>query len=496
MAVHIGACGTRVNGTERDLVVLGGGVTGLGVARLAARSGWSVTVIERDDLAAGASSATSHMLHGGLRYLEHGRFRLVREALSERMTVSRMAPALAKPVRFLVPLRRGDRVGPWKLRAGLVLYDLLAGRSGPSPHMMAGARQTLALEPSLEPEGLRGAGLYSDVVMDDARLAIAVARDAAAHGAEILTRAELVAARPEPGTGRQAVEVKQPRAGRVTTLKANLLVNATGAWSDRTRAALLGMLQPGSSDPPRLLRPSRGTHLVYPALTEGHGLVTLAGDGRVCFVIPFAGRSLVGTTEVETDSPPSDAQRRPSPDEIRYLAREVSRLVPEAGRAHPIAVYGGVRPLLAAEEKVGEASREHKIVDDGPLLTIVGGKYTTFRVMARDVMATAARKLKREFARDDAPAPLPAPLPDTTRDEELAAHAIQHEWALTLDDIVRRRSTRWLASDRGLAAARRMAPVLASRLGWSPAQEREEIERFETAVRDELMMLDRALAPH
>src|SRR5262249_59744139 len=130
----------------------------------------------------------------------------------------------------------------------------------------------------------------------------------------------------------------------------------------------------------------------------------------------------VGTTEIETDSPPSDAQRRPSPDEIRYLAREVSRVVPRAARAQPIAVYGGVRPLLAAEEKVGEASREHRIVDDGPLLTIVGGKYTTFRVMARDVMAAAARKLKRETARAGTPAAPRPPAPDGPRGDGLAKH--------------------------------------------------------------------------
>src|SRR5262245_22955544 len=223
-----------MTGPERDLLVLGGGVTGLALARLAARSGWSVSLVERDDLATGASSATSHMLHGGLRYLEHGRFRLVREALSERMAVGRMAPALAKPVRFLVPLRRNNRVGPWRLRAGLALYDLLAGRSGLSPHVMADAKQALALEPSLEPEGLRGAGIYSHMVMDDTRLAVAVARDAAAHGAEILTRTELVAARPEPSTGRQVVELKSRVPGTVRALKPLLLVNATGAWSDRT----------------------------------------------------------------------------------------------------------------------------------------------------------------------------------------------------------------------------------------------------------------------
>jgi len=486
-----------VTGPERDLLVLGGGVTGLGIARLAARSGWSVSVAERDDLATGASSATSHMLHGGVRYLEHGRFRLVREALAERMAVSRLAPALARPVRFLVPLRKGDRVGPFRLRAGLALYDLLSGRAGLSPHVLASARQAMALEPGLEPEGLRAAGIYSDVVMDDARLAMAVARDAAAHGAEILTHTELVAARPEPSTGRQVVELRARVAGGVRSLKPLLIVNATGAWGDRTRATLLGMLQPGRNDPPRVLRPSRGTHLVYPALTEGHALVTLAADGRVCFVIPFAGRSLVGTTEVETDSPPADGQRRPTPDEIRYLAREVARVVPGAARVHPIAVYAGVRPLLAAEERVGQASREHRIVDDGPLLTIAGGKYTTFRVMARDVFVTAARKLKRATPpADDAGASLPAPLADNIRDEDLAAHAIANEWARSLEDIVRRRSTRWLGDDRGLAAARRMAPVLAQRLGWDAAREKEEIDRFEASVRDELVMLDRALAAH
>ncbi len=480
---------------ERDLVILGGGITGLGIARRAARAGWPVTLLERDDLATGATSASSHMLHGGLRYLEHGRFSLVREALSERLAVLRMAPTLARPVRFMVPLRRGDRVGPLRLRAALALYDMLAGRAALSPHVMADARQARSLEPAVEPVGLRGAGLYSDVVMDDARLAVAVARDAAAHGAEILTRTELVAARPDPSTGRQVVEARRRETGETVTLRTRLIVNATGAWADRTRAVVLGMLQPGASDPPRLLRPSRGTHLVYPALTQGHGLVTLAADGRVCFVVPFAGRSLVGTTEVETASPPLDTQWRASADEIRYLAAEVARLIPAAARTHPIAVYAGIRPLITAEEGVGEASREHRIVEDGALLTVVGGKYTTFRVMAQDLLARAAVLLKRAVVPlDDASEPLPRPFADDTPDEAFAEYAIEHEWARTLDDLVRRRSTRWLADDRGLFAARRMAPVLARRLGWDAVRERDEIDRFEAALRDELMMLDRTLA--
>lgn len=478
-----------------DLVVLGGGVTGLAIARLAARSGWAVSLAERDDLGHGASSATSHMLHGGLRYLEHGRFSLVREALAERMTVSRLAPTLARPVRFLVPLRKGDRVGPLRLRAALALYDLLAGKNAPSPYVMADKRQALALEPGLERDGLRGAGLYADVVMDDARLNIAVARDAHAAGARLHTRTDLVAARPDAGRGTVHVELRHRDTGEVTSIETRLIVNATGAWADRTRAIVLGMMQPGSPDPPRLVRPSRGTHLVYPALTQGHGLVTLAGDGRVLFVVPFAGRSLVGTTEIEVPSPPSDADRRPSPDEIRYLAREVARVVPAAARTHPIAVYAGIRPLASAEEGVGEASREHRIAVDGALLTIVGGKYTTFRRMAQDLVVRAAELLKREvIPKDDFTDPLPAPLPDDTSDEAFAADAIEHQWARSLDDLVRRRSTRWLANDRGLGAARKMTPVLARALGWDADREKDEIDRFENAIRDELMMLDRALA--
>ena len=146
---------------------------------------------------------------------------------------------------------------------------------------------------------------------------------------------------------------------------------------------------------------------------------------------------------------------------------------------------------------MGEASREHRVVDDGAMLTIVGGKFTTFRVMARDLLAAAAKKLERSPApADDAPEPLPAPLPDGVGDAELAAHAVEREWALSLEDLVRRRSTRWLADDRGLAAVRRMAPVLARSLGWDAAREKEEMERFESTLRDELMMLDRALSPH
>jgi glycerol-3-phosphate dehydrogenase len=470
-----------------DLVVLGGGVTGLAVARLAARSGWSVALLERDDLACGASSTSSHMLHGGLRYLEHGHFALVREALAERATVARMAPALARPVRFLVPLLQGGRLRPWRLRAGLWLYDVLAGRQTLSARGWAAPRDALALEPGLSPAGLLGAGLYSDGVVDDARLAVAVARDAAAHGATILTRAELLVARPAAdGSGETVLSVRDRESREERELRCRALVNATGAWTDATRTELARSLVPGAPDPRALLRPSRGTHLVYPALTRGHGvLVIAASDGRAFFVVPFAGRSLVGTTEVETATPPAPDECAPSPDEIRYLAAELARVLPGSAAVRPLAAYAGVRPLLDSGGAVGSASREHRVVVEGPLVTIAGGKYTTFRLMARDALAAVAHLLRRDPATLAADAaPLPAPLPDAAGAAALGAHAAEHEFARSLGDVLRRRSTHWLDDDGGVSAAPEVAAALARRLGWSPEREREEIDRWESQVRD------------
>ena len=478
-----------------DVLVLGGGVTGVGVARLAARNGWSVALVERDDLASGASGASSHMLHGGLRYLEHGQFSLVREALAERGAVSHMAPALARPVRFVVPVHRGGRTPAWQLRAGLALYDLLAGRDAPSPHTMASATGALALEPALEREGLQGAGIYSDVVMDDAQLAVAVARDAAAHGAIILTRTELVSARPAAG-GAVEVAVRDLGGREERTFTARTIVNATGAWSDGTRRDLMRMLRPGTADPPPRLRPSRGTHLVFPALTRGHGIVArAASDGRVFFVVPFAGRSLVGTTEVETASPPLEHEARPTVAEVRYLLRETARVLPGAAGVAPIAVFAGVRPLLRSTQDVGGAPREHRAFSDGPLVTIAGGKYTTFRLMARSALTAAARILGRDPAAIiDSAAPLPAPLPAVADGAALGARAADEEFARSLEDALRRRSRHWLADDRGLGISGEVAGAMARRLGWSPERQRDEMDRYEASVCEEQAFLAQARA--
>jgi len=476
--------------TTYDAVVVGGGITGLGIARLAARNGLSVALVERGDLGSGASSASSHMLHGGLRYLEHGDFVLVSEALRERAAVSRMAPTLARPTRFMIPLYRGDRRPPWMVRIGLFAYDAFAGRSTFARHGMVRRPEALALEPDLAAEGLKGAGLYSDAVMDDARLAVAVGMDAAAHGAVLHNYTEAIGLRPSDPDHFEIL-ARDRLSGAEMALRARVIINATGPWGDRTRAALLGSLRPGNIDPAPVLRPSRGVHLVFPRLSRTHGILLFArSDGRVFFVIPFGEHSLVGTTEVEVISPLRDEDVRPSVEEIRYLRDELARVLPKAAEAPALAVLSGVRPLLASTGSISAATREHKVLDDGPMLTVVGGKYTTFRVIARDTVKALIDKLKRGGpAPRDSIAPLPR-LPEPTEAlEAFAEAAAQTTWARRVEDVIRRRSRLWLTPDRGRVAAPRVAAGLAKALGWSAERARAEQREYFASLEHEDRLL-------
>ena len=485
--------------TALDLIVIGGGISGAAVARLAARNGLSVALLEQGDLASGTSSATSHMLHGGLRYLEHGRFLLVRRSLAERAVVSRMAPPLVRPTRFLVPLHSGGRVGPRKLRLGLQAYNWLAARKGLAPPGWLGARAALALEPEMEGRGLLGAGAYSDTVMDDARLCVAVARDAAAHGAAVHTYREVVGARPGPPAGSPpaaTVEViaRDTIEGGEASFLARAVVIAAGPWSDGVRRLLWRALRPGSPEPEPILRPSRGVHLVYPPVTRGHALLLFAErDGRVFFVVPFGDRTLVGTTEVEVPPlPPRDAFRA-TLEEVRYLRAELERVLPGVKGVSPMALTSGIRPLVRSDSGVDRASREHLIVEDGPVVTLVGGKYTTFRPMARDVLARLAPRLGRAGrAFEDAAAPLPRPLEPSSAPAALADFAVREEFARRLEDVLRRRTPLRLALDRGRAASAAMVPVMAEKLGWSAERTKQETQSWEAALWEEESLLARA----
>ncbi|HEX7878483.1 MAG TPA: glycerol-3-phosphate dehydrogenase/oxidase [Candidatus Eisenbacteria bacterium] len=481
--------------TQTDLLILGGGITGAMTACLAARRGWSVTLLERGDLASGASGATSHMLHGGLRYLEHGRLGLVREALHERRFWLDRAPEFSRAVRFLVPLRRDGRVGTLKLRAGLWLYDRLAGSQNIEPASGHSSADIGRLEPSIDIASLSGGGAYTDGVVDDAGLAIALAREARAHGALIRTYREPISARRlDDGTfeltTRDSLAEDATRASDV--IHARVIVNATGCWSDATRAFLAAQL--GLPTPSPRLKPSRGVHLVYPALTRGHGILFFArSDGRVLFVVPFAGRSLVGTTEMPVDSPPTLEQQRPTRGEMAYLRRELANVIPESPGRRPLAVFSGIRPLMSNGKAVGRASREHHVSNEAGVISIAGGKYTTARVMANDVLEAAARQLGRSSdAGHDA---LPARVDrwqDGPDPVALADESINDLFARRLDDVMRRRSHLWLEDDRGLDRVGAVATAMGIRLGWSLARRNDEVDAYRGAVAAEQELIARS----
>jgi len=358
-----------------DIFVIGGGVNGTAVARDAAGRGLRVTLAEMNDLASGTSSASSKLIHGGLRYLEHREFALVRKALKERSTLIGLMPHIAWPMHFVLPHHAGLRPR-WMLRAGLLLYDNLAPLGG-----LARSRAIdLGTHPAgrlLKPEFTAGFE-YSDGWVDDARLVALNARDAAARGAEVLTRTRVLEAR------RRSVhwEVDIEREGRVETRTAWRIVNAAGPWAGRLSPHL---------GKPYDLRLVRGSHIVVPRL-DGHDqpYILQGHDGRIAFVIPYEQDfTLIGTTDIEQHGGPEEA--RCSPEEEAYLLDFVNEYL-----AHPIAAadivwrYAGVRPLLASEAAAAAASRDYELALDAggaPLLTVLGGKITTYRVLAEAVLA-------------------------------------------------------------------------------------------------------------
>ncbi|HYM80965.1 MAG TPA: FAD-dependent oxidoreductase, partial [Candidatus Limnocylindria bacterium] len=276
--------------------------------------------------------------------------------------------------------------------------------------------------------------------------------------------------------------------------QARLIVNAAGSWCDSVRMRLHRTLAPGVPDPAPLLRPSRGVHLVFPPLTRGHGLLMFApSDGRVFFAVPFAGHTLVGTTEIEVPSPVRCEDTRPSVEEVRYLRRALARVLPAQAQSPVVAVTSGLRPLLASDGGVDGASREHRVLEEGPVVTVAGGKYTTFRVMARDAVSLAARRLKRTQAPiQDSLEPLPRPLGAGHEVEALAEFAAGSEFARRIEDVIRRRTRLWLTPDRGRVAAPRVAAVLGRQLGWSPERARDELQAFHATLDEEDRLLARA----
>ncbi len=389
-----------------DLLVIGGGITGAGIARDAAMRGMRTAVVDAGDFGHGTSSRSSRLIHGGLRYLEHGWLRLVFEASRERRTLLHIAPHLVRPRAFTFPVHRGSRVRRWQISAAVWLYDLLALFRNAHHHRLLSRSGVLEIEPQLRDQDLTGGALYWDAQCDDARLVLATARSARRHGALAANYVRVVALEKAGGRVRGAT-VEDAFTGARTTVRAHVVVNATGPWSDTLRR----LDQPDAAP---LLRPTKGAHIAVPQARVGNtGAVTLTSpiDGRVMFVLPWGAVTIVGTTDTDTTESPDDVAA--TGDDVTYLLRSANAVFPNARlqTSDVLAAWAGLRPLLAdGGASTAAVPREHKIVESASgLLTIAGGKLTTYRSMAMEMVDEVAKRLRRLDGR-----PLPPRAPTDT----------------------------------------------------------------------------------
>lgn len=492
-----------------DFVVVGGGATGLGVAIDAAARGYGTLLLEQGDFAQGTSSRSTKLVHGGVRYLRQGNVSLVIDALKERGLLLRNAPHLVRNLPFVVP-NYDWWEGPF-YGIGLKMYDLLAGRQGFGRSRVLSKERTRELLPTIEPEGLVGGVIYHDGQFDDARLAVNMAQTAAEQGAVVLNYVEVTGLLRTAGGEVRGVRAVDRESGAEHEVEARVVVNATGPFTDRVRR----MDEPGARD---VIAPSQGVHIVLekeflPGDTAI--MVPRTDDGRVLFAIPWLDKVVVGTTETPVDDTPLEP--RPFREELDFLLEHAARyLTRDPSDADVLSTFAGLRPLVAGEgADTASLSRDHTLLISGSgLVTITGGKWTTYRRMAEDTVDQAATIAGVE----DRPCPtrelhIHGHHPDAGRFGELAQYgsdapavrelvrrdaalgealhprrptvaaevvwAARSEMARTVEDFLSRR-TRTLVLDAraAMGMAPRVAELMAAELGRGEAWRREQVRAF------------------
>lgn len=527
--------------TPYDLLIIGGGIVGAGCARDAAMRGLSVCLVEQNDLAFGTSSRSSKLVHGGLRYLEQGEFSLVFEAVSERRVLMDIAPHLVLPLGFLFPVYKKSRRGVFTINLGMWLYDGLSLFRTPRIHRNLSPADVEKEEPALDRAELRGAPLYYDCATDDARLTLENALDARRLGADVRTWTRVVGLSRDAAGRIDGARVRDVHSGEERTLAARAVVNATGPWTDSVRAM-------GEGKSP-LLRPTKGVHLVVDRerLPVQNAVVCFhPSDGRVLFAIPWGDRTYVGTTDTDYTGDPGAVAA--TADDVTYLLAAANSYFPGA-RLVPddvISTWAGLRPLIHEEGSASSVSREHEIlVDADGLVTIAGGKLTTYRKMAKEVVDRAVALLRLTGSLEGEPreahtarVPLPGgvgwpedddlervvkavaaagPVSDATArlfaqtygmrgtdvaalaaaDPDLAAPLVEgrpeilaqvdfgvtQELARTVADVMVRRTQLYYRDvDQGLGAAEAVAARMAGLLGWDGDRQRREVYAYQAEV--------------
>jgi glycerol-3-phosphate dehydrogenase len=478
-----------------DVLVIGGGITGCGVARDAAMRGLRVALVEREDFASGTSGRSSRLIHGGIRYLEHAQFHLVHEAIRERQILLSIAPHLVRPLAFTWPIYDGARIGKLKLAAGLFLYDLLAACRSRG-HRSLNVVATLQREPSLNSVGLRGSAVYYDAATDDARLTVANAIAAKELGAEVLTHSPVTRIIREGG---KAIGAMLGGATREREIRARTIINATGVWS--------ADLAEGNRAPAH--RGSKGVHIAVDRTRVGnHDALTLISpvDGRVMFCLPAGPQTIIGTTDTWTSESPVDVHAAEA--DVTYLLESANHYFPDAGLSPDdvISAWAGIRPLApGGSSNPSAVSREHSITaDSSGVITVTGGKLTTYRSMAAEIVDMVQRALGASVRR--APTDK-AELPGSDREHVLeklsrndvrlserlvdalpytGAHLVYGvtiEMARTLSDLlIRRTHLAFEMRDHAVSIAGRAADIVAALLGWNEETKNARVRDYQRDV--------------
>ena len=527
-----------------DVLVIGGGVTGVGAALDAASRGLKVALVEASDLASGTSSRSSKLIHGGLRYLEQYDFKLVREALHEReLMVSSLAPHLVKPLAFLYPLHEKVRERTY-VGAGLALYDALRGFQRALPgHKHISQKKIAEIAPSLRPDIVTGAVKYFDAQVDDARHTMMIARTAARHGAVIATGVRVESLVKE-GKRVLGVKARDVESGKLITIKATATVMCAGIWSDELHESF--GLKAGYN-----VTMSKGVHIVLPknAIKSKEGII-LKTAVSVLFLIPWADKWIVGTT----DTPYTGDRRNPLAEraDVEYIINEANKVLkPKLKIEDVIGVYAGLRPLVAnkKDSETTKLSREHTVDRSAPgFVSIAGGKYTTYRVMGKDVIDLAGVELRRIVA-DSVTEKLPIVGADgyvaltqqaeriseesglsaasvihllnrygsliselleiIKNDPKLAKpltkdlpylkaeiyYAASHEGARSVDDVISRRTRlAFEAPNSAMDLATDVATIIAPVLGWTPKQKKDSVSAYIDIAEREIEAIEQALA--
>jgi glycerol-3-phosphate dehydrogenase len=513
-----------------DLIVVGAGINGLGIARDAASRGLRVVLLEKDDICSGVSAWSGRLVHGGLRYLEHRDFALVRESLRERERLFKLAPHLVKPKRLIMPFYGHNKRPAWLIRLGMIAYDVLSFDKATGRHEILGKDKLVQRFKGIGQDGLGGAAVFTDGQVEYAeRLCVEVAVSAAGDGAVIRTKARVEEPILEDGR-LVGVRYRDTTTDEMREVRAPVVVNIAGPWIDR-------IFRRGAPPQPRLNGGTKGSHLIvdpFPGAPDDVVYYESKSDGRLVLVIPWMGRYLLGTTDLRFDEDPDLA--RCDSEEMAYLLGEVNTLMPEA-RLTPddvLFTYSGVRPLpYAPDVDEWEIPRNHVLHDHAPdipgLVTVVGGKLTTYRQLAQDVVDDVFKRLERKAPKCvTAHLPLPGAVGDLeevrgflrthggvserTADRLVEMYggraldvvreaaedtallevlhpasgaigaelvfAVRHEFARSLTDVLARRALLAFEPGHGLEVADRAAALLGERLGWDSAQQAEQVAEY------------------